>query len=363
MKKIILFLLFVNTCFCQTSIPETFKSQLPPGIWPFDFHQNDVYFSTITGNIFRFNSVNSISTVENIASNLVTPFSLSIYNNYLYYTEFLANTASRINLSNSNFTSELLPIQFGDNYVWKVYGYDDKLYFSDPIQNIKYVPINAFSSNQTLVSTGILAQQDFLFDNNLLYSVSYIEGEMGGVYVKDLNTSPQTTPQLIAAIYEPSSLAKINNLLFVGTEDKIYRINLNQSNPNPEIIYEINDDLSYIGLIKSHNNDLYFSLNEGNPETEEFEGKIMKFTQNQLSTNDYTITNTIQLFPNPASNLLTLDTNFEIENIEFYDVLGKKIDLISTDKTFDVSNLSNGVYHVKIQLENGQSHTLKFIKN
>jgi uncharacterized repeat protein (TIGR01451 family) len=75
----------------------------------------------------------------------------------------------------------------------------------------------------------------------------------------------------------------------------------------------------------------------------------------------------VQLYPNPTSNNITLQTNTELKNtsITLYDVTGKLIkqyNLKSFFKTnLDLSQLDNGIYFIEI-LHNGKSQMNKIIK-
>lgn len=88
---------------------------------------------------------------------------------------------------------------------------------------------------------------------------------------------------------------------------------------------------------------------------------------------DYTVnineqdinSHSISLFPNPASNLIFLNTSINIEKIEIYDIIGKHLKTIkcnpSNSNRFDISFLPSGVWLMKIY---GQNNTFvkKFIK-
>ncbi|MDL2296455.1 T9SS type A sorting domain-containing protein [Bacteroidales bacterium OttesenSCG-928-B11] len=84
---------------------------------------------------------------------------------------------------------------------------------------------------------------------------------------------------------------------------------------------------------------------------------------------NYHIENSISIYPNPAINQAVIEiSNFEslqkVENIEIYDVFGKLLQTVpvSSKKThFDVSNLTSGVYFIKVKIEYGVV-TKKFIK-
>ena len=73
-----------------------------------------------------------------------------------------------------------------------------------------------------------------------------------------------------------------------------------------------------------------------------------------LSTNDFDLSN-IQIYPNPSSDLIFIKSkNSVIEKIEIYNSIGQMSkSIISEFKTLDVSDLSVGLYLVKIYTENG----------
>lgn len=70
---------------------------------------------------------------------------------------------------------------------------------------------------------------------------------------------------------------------------------------------------------------------------------------------------TINLYPNPSSIFLNVDSNVAIETIDVYDLTGKKI-LQSDKNKIDISPLTDGVYAVKITNTNGTSVSKRFIK-
>jgi len=73
------------------------------------------------------------------------------------------------------------------------------------------------------------------------------------------------------------------------------------------------------------------------------------------------------LYPNPTSGQLTIDNEqFTIRSVVIYDVLGKKqLSIVNCQLSFvkiDISHLSNGIYFIKIETENGTVNK-KIIKN
>lgn len=69
----------------------------------------------------------------------------------------------------------------------------------------------------------------------------------------------------------------------------------------------------------------------------------------------------LTLYPNPVSNLLTINATNRIEKIEVFNMLGKKV-LSSNSNKIDVSNLSSGMYISKIYQENDIISTKRFVK-
>ena len=83
-------------------------------------------------------------------------------------------------------------------------------------------------------------------------------------------------------------------------------------------------------------------------------------------SNDNFVTNSennkLQIYPNPAKNIINIKYNSEIEKISIFDYLGKEIlTQIQNNNEINVENLSKGIYIIEIQLENEKVYK-KFIK-
>ena len=77
--------------------------------------------------------------------------------------------------------------------------------------------------------------------------------------------------------------------------------------------------------------------------------------------------NELRLYPNPTTSLLTLDNgDLKIKNVEVFDIMGRKqlsiVNCPLSIKKMDISDLSNGIYFLKITTENGVVMK-KIIKN
>ena len=64
------------------------------------------------------------------------------------------------------------------------------------------------------------------------------------------------------------------------------------------------------------------------------------------------IENTISIYPNPAQNTVTVQTNNKISGIEIYSIEGKLVQT-ETNSTFSVANLPNGIYILKVKTASG----------
>lgn len=85
-----------------------------------------------------------------------------------------------------------------------------------------------------------------------------------------------------------------------------------------------------------------------------------------LAASDFNFSDNIRLAPNPANNILNLQTNqiTRLSSIEIYNALGQPVLLIPNAEkttTIDVSSLNSGHYFIKVHTEKGPSNS-SFIK-
>ncbi|MEP5255576.1 MAG: T9SS type A sorting domain-containing protein [Winogradskyella arenosi] len=81
-----------------------------------------------------------------------------------------------------------------------------------------------------------------------------------------------------------------------------------------------------------------------------------------LGINDFSIAeNQVKLYPNPASSVLNIEMTQDYKQATIYSVLGKEV-LSTQNKNINISGLSNGVFLIKIEDENGNVSTKRFIK-
>ena len=85
-----------------------------------------------------------------------------------------------------------------------------------------------------------------------------------------------------------------------------------------------------------------------------------------LSTEEQSLTNRINIYPNPTQNQITIESQVVIDEINIIDINGRilnaiKLDEIAQNYQLDVSNLSNGIYFIEINSGKAK-HIQKFIK-
>jgi len=84
-----------------------------------------------------------------------------------------------------------------------------------------------------------------------------------------------------------------------------------------------------------------------------------------FSTANFNLTE-IEIYPNPTRDILKLQSRLSIQKAEIFDLLGKKIrsyDLESTSASLELKDLKQGLYVLKVVLENSENQTFKIIKN
>ncbi len=83
-----------------------------------------------------------------------------------------------------------------------------------------------------------------------------------------------------------------------------------------------------------------------------------------LAIANYEKTNTVHLYPNPASSYFTLNAN--TTKVQVFSINGQLVKSFDTnhskDTPFVISELSKGLYIVKALNENNETEVMKFIK-
>lgn len=86
-----------------------------------------------------------------------------------------------------------------------------------------------------------------------------------------------------------------------------------------------------------------------------------EFLSSSLSTDSFNLLN-FTLYPNPASTIVNIKADKDIESITIYSVLGKKIMTKKNTKTIDIRDLKSGIYLIQIITKDNKKTNQRFIK-
>ena len=110
----------------------------------------------------------------------------------------------------------------------------------------------------------------------------------------------------------------------------------------------LNNELIFSGWVSSFSAGIeLFAYNDGNP----------------LSTNQINLTS-LKLFPNPTNKSFTLTNNssIDLKKVEIYNNLGKRLKNYEIQSSYNIEDLSTGIYFVKVMDQENRSKTIKLIK-
>jgi hypothetical protein len=82
------------------------------------------------------------------------------------------------------------------------------------------------------------------------------------------------------------------------------------------------------------------------------------FRKEEVSSVSNATLNTINVYPNPATEQVTLSSTNTIASVELFNSLGQKVLNLNSDSntvTIDIANLNKGIYTIKTNTDNGQS--------
>jgi hypothetical protein len=256
------------------------------------------------------------------------------------------------------------------------------------INNFETTGEDGLTNNGGGISTAVVANPDVTGANTTANCLKI--GRNGtqwwiftGIDVNDLAISDTDTKFLSVMVYGPTtdlgvrfdSTADDNN----GTNGGIIRPDVLHTGEAgwQQIIFPIVDSQTSTNFTKTTLFKLVFHPDiAGTPvpggqmlndaDTFLYIDEIQILDSKPLSTKNFKLEESISLYPNPAESSFRLDINDDISvaNISVYNVLGKKIKNVTKmkDNEYDISNLSTGLYMVKIIDNKGAVATKKLYK-
>lgn len=73
-----------------------------------------------------------------------------------------------------------------------------------------------------------------------------------------------------------------------------------------------------------------------------------------LATGENAVKSSVKIYPNPATDIFTIETADKIISVELFNTLGQRVQTFKAEKVNPIEKLSSGVYFVKIQTDKGE---------
>lgn len=205
----------------------------------------------------------------------------------------------------------------------------------------EYIQLTKFNKEYEVVAYGRVASRLIFGDENSFYvnsSKSIVEDANGNIYMIWINTDGKNI------------VSYLNNKLELIWETALDMTGANQTllydafvmDGNKLVVYGdyVRYDVGYFGVCYIISNNNVISVPEN-------------------STNNFSI------YPNPVNDVINLSFSSDVncEKIEIYGIDGKLYHEQNFNvESVNVSNLSNGIYMVKVTLDNGNTYTEKIVK-
>lgn len=141
-----------------------------------------------------------------------------------------------------------------------------------------------------------------------------------------------------------------NGVYDFASWDEVFSYSLPLAN-NPNLQTICVDDISQNGISETQ----YLLTELGTNST------VNISTECLLKSGSFVKQDILLIYPNPLNNLLNIESNDKIRSVEVSNNLGQSILKAGEANQVDVSNLSAGIYFIKVNSEKGKS-TQKFIK-
>lgn len=253
--------------------------------------------------------------------------------------------------------------------------------FNNQLENIN------ISSNHM---SWLVCRNNMLSNINLSLMPNLSQIDCSYNYIQNLNfNNHNLLYQLVCNNNQLTSLSFSSHLLFLDcSNNQINDLDISSTDfeiggdwiggcdfsNNPITNLIANNDIAYVGFIDFNNTPNLQSICCKTINFDYFQYKVNQYGYDNcsISTNcvlknqNFNIEDIFVLFPNPAKDILTIQTkeNIEVSSINIYNTFGQLVLLIPNAKdisTIDVSSLKTGNYFIKVLSDKGVSST-KFIK-
>lgn len=305
------------------------------------------------------------------------------FNGEVYFTAY--NSSNLESLWKTNGTTAGTTIvynflNFGSLGSGNIKVYNNKLYFGAEKGGTSEFGNELWSSDGTFGGTSLVldinpgtslgAPTGFEVVNNLLlftaktdsngYELWRTNGTENGTFMLN-DVYPGTTSGILNYLPAINELNKMFFTGFDGNQRMLWETDGTSAGTIP--LYDISEsDLPMVTNVGYINNRLIFIK-----ETIANGKELWSFNTTTLSASDPKSNNRIKIYPNPVSNYLIIEPsltgNYQLKVINQLGQIVLKQSKNTASSSLNVGALSNGLYFLTINSENGNSQTIKFIKN
>lgn len=316
-----------------------------------------------------------------LTSGLSEPAGLAISGNYLYVAE--SDRISKIDISLASPLKSDLVTGLSSPDAVLIQGntlYISEYGVSSTSGKISKIDITSPTPIMTTLATDIPGSTGIAIGGDNLYIAEYKSGK-----ITKFNLTTLVKTDFLSNLNGPTGLFVDGNILYFSQFDsnKISKVDITQAVPTVINVLEGLDEPAFLTMANSKlylmdfgsgkildENKNVIASNLGGPYgvvnngttvffSQRDSNKISKFDLNLLNTSNFTKSSDVSVYPNPASDFISIINASKNSEILIYDLTGKLISksILNDDGKINIQPLKIGTYIIKI---NNQS--LKFVK-
>jgi hypothetical protein len=221
------------------------------------------------------------------------------------------------------------------------------------------------SQNVTGFTANGIGLSPIIFINDVLMNTSNVQGFVKYSVTSKLgNCFGNTTDYIVfvnplpissladGAIYEDNNSNIIPYILNTGLDNTNYSFNwflLNTTTNTYELIAGANAS-TYEAIVVGNYQVIVTNLNTNCYTQDEAEVVLL------LNSNNFEKNADLKIFPNPVTDILNIENEFQINSIKVYNQLGQMVfgkEINNNNTQLELSNINSGIYNVLIETEKG----------
>jgi len=306
---------------------------------------NNLFIGDLLGrNILRIDITDTNPTTQDVITGLSQTRDMLITGNTMYLAGIGSDRIIQLDISQTNPADVTLISGLNDPRGLALDG--NMLYISEtsPGQE-RIIRVDITSGTPTaeeVILTPNIQVTDMQIVGNFLYTIQFFPASNDRIARLDITQSNPSFETIYEGSFNAQNLHIAGDLLYFTSEidpnnsgrEILQRIRISDTNPTPTTIASNLDEPNAILTV---NDEVYIS---------EFRGdKVVKIADNTLSVRNE-ILEEISIFPNPASDIIKVD-GVEVKSLQIYDLNGRKVKN-SLEGSISVRDLSRGVYLMRI---------------